>query len=33
MIIPPFHSRMRSLLSDQGGSRELALCRESLECG
>jgi hypothetical protein len=33
MIIPPFHSRMRSLLSDEGDTRELASCRESLECG
>ncbi len=33
MIMPPFHPRMRSLLSDEGGTRELALCRESREYG
>ena len=33
MIIAPFHPRMRSQLSDEGTTRDLALCRESLECG
>jgi hypothetical protein len=30
MITPAFHSRMRFLLSDEGGTRELALCRNHL---